>query len=268
LLAAGLAVIAAAWLGPLPGLAVERFAALAALDVALVCAAAPLFAAAAAGSRFDPVVRWPQGFSPLATSLLQWGIAWSWHTQAAQLVMRVPAGFWLQQATILLASVLLWLSVLGGEREARYERAGTGIVALLLTSVHMTMLGGLARIAEPPFGSIELAASVDDRRLGALLMIVGAASIYVVAGSMLLTRLLRPQLERNPARRKVSPRQPAEAEAQRQRDGRQSAALRGEAAAEIAEEIPAQTRVHHGARLELPVVQRQLAVGARAGRGE
>src|SRR5690606_40997908 len=128
-------------------------------------------------------------------------VGWSWHTPAARLVLRAPAGFWLHQASIWLASVLLWLSVLGGERAARYERAGTGIVALLLTSVHMTMLGGLARIAEPPFGSIELAASVDDRRPGALLMIVGGASIYVVARSLLLTRLLRPHRERNPGPR-------------------------------------------------------------------
>ena len=268
LLVFGLAVIAAAWLGPLPELAIEHFAAIAALDVALVSAAAPLLAAAAGGSRFDPVVRWPHGFSPLAASLLQWGVAWGWHTPAAQLVIRsAPAGLWLQQLSFLLASVLLWLSVLGGERAARYERAGAGIVALLLTSVHMTMLAGLALISGSPFGGIELAASLDDRRLGALLTIGGAAIIYVIAGAMLIERLLRPQAERASVSR-ASPGEPAEAEAHRQRDVREVAALVIEADAEIAEEVPAQTGIQHGARLELPLVQQQLAVGARAGRRE
>src|SRR5690606_23793014 len=142
------AVVAAAWLGPLPALALERFAAQAALHVVLVSLAAPLLAASIAGSRLDPVRRWAYGFSPLGLSLLQAGVAWGWHTPAAQLAVQAePSLLWLQQCTLLLAAVLLWVSVLGGDRATRYERVGAGIVALLMMSVHMTLLGGSLLIA-------------------------------------------------------------------------------------------------------------------------
>src|SRR5690606_1043070 len=135
---AACAVLAAAWLGPLPALAAERFAAQAALHVLLAAAAAPGLAAAVAGSQVDPVRRWPHGFSPLGLSLLQAGVVWIWHAPAAQLAVRAEPGLlWLQQVTLLLAAVLLWVSVLGGERTTRYERVGAGALAMLMSSGHM-----------------------------------------------------------------------------------------------------------------------------------
>lgn len=196
-LACGAGATAVAWLGPLPELAAEHrsASASAALHVIVVCLAAPLLAAGAAGSRFDPVVRRPHALSPLAASLLQWGVVWCWHVPAAQLAIgSAPVVLWLQHVSILLASTVLWLSVLGGERATRYERAGAGIVALLLTSVHMTLLGGLAMISNWPLGGLDVASSVEGRRLGAILTLSGAAAIYAVAGAMLLAWLLRPQL--------------------------------------------------------------------------
>jgi len=189
---AACAIVAAAWLGPLPALALERFAAQAALHVVLVSLAAPLLAACIAGSPLDPVRRWAHGFSPLGLSLLQAGVAWAWHTPAAQLAARAETGLWLQQGTLLLAAVLLWVSVLGGDRTTRYERVGAGIIALLMTSVHMTLLGGSLLIATSPYFGADLAASFDDRRLGALLILAGAAVIYAIAGVLLLTWLLKP----------------------------------------------------------------------------
>src|SRR5690606_27164764 len=136
--------------------------------------------------------RWAHGFSPLGLSLLQAGVAWAWHTPAAQLAARAETGLWLQQCTLLLAAVLLWVSVLGGDRATRYERVGAGIVALLMMSVHMTLLGGSLLIATSPYFGADIAASLDDRRLGALLILAGAAVIYTVAGALLLAWLLKP----------------------------------------------------------------------------
>jgi len=190
---AACAVVAAAWLGPLPALASERFAAQAALHVLLASVAAPWLAVGVAGSLADPVRRWPHGFSPLGLSLLQAGVVWIWHTPAAQVAVRAEPGFlWLQQVTFLLAAVLLWVSVLGGDRATRYERVGAGIIALLMTSVHMTLLGGSLLIGTSPYFGDEIAASLDDRRLGALLILAGAAVIYTVAGALLLAWLLKP----------------------------------------------------------------------------
>ncbi|HEX6993462.1 MAG TPA: cytochrome c oxidase assembly protein [Gammaproteobacteria bacterium] len=187
------AVVAAAWLGPLPGLALERFAAQAALHVVLVSIAGPLLAMCVAGSRIDPVRRWPHGFSPLGLSLLQAGVVWAWHMPIAQLAARAePSLLWLQQISLLLAGLLLWVSVLGGDRATRYERVGAGIIALLMTSISMTLLGGLSLIARSPYFGAEIAASFDDRRLGALLILGGAAVIYAIAGVLLLAWLLKP----------------------------------------------------------------------------
>lgn len=187
------AVLAAAWLGPLPALALERFAAQAALHVLLVTIAAPLLAAGVARSRFDPVRRWQHGFSPLGLSLLQAAVVWTWHAPAAQLAARAePSLWWVQQFSLLLAAALLWVSVLGGDRATRYERVGAGIVALLLTSVHMTLLGGLSLISSSPYFGAEIASSFEDRHTGALLTLAGAALVYLIAGAMLLAWLLKP----------------------------------------------------------------------------
>lgn len=186
-------VVAIAWLGPLPGLALERFAAQAALHVVLVSIAGPLLAACIAGSRVDPVRRRPNGFSPLGLSLLQAGVVWAWQMPIAQLALRAePSLLWLQQASLLLAGLFLWVSVLGGDRSARYERAGAGIIALLMTSISMTLLGGLSLIGRSPYFGAEMAASFDDRRLGALLILAGAAVIYTIAGVLLLAWLVKP----------------------------------------------------------------------------
>jgi len=91
----------------------------------------------------------------------------------------------------LIAGALLWVSVLGGDRGTRYERVGAGIIALLMTSVSMTLLGGLSLITHSPYFGAEIA-SFDDRRLGGLLILAGAVVIYTIAGGLLLARLLKP----------------------------------------------------------------------------
>jgi putative membrane protein len=190
----GLTVTVTAWFGPLPAAAAQHFSASAVLHVALVCIAAPLIAAGLAGSRFDMVRRWPQGFSPLAASMLQGAVVWGWQAPAAQAAARASAVFlWAEQGSFLIVAALLWLTVLGGERETRYERVGAGIVALLLTSVHMTLLAGLSMIAHRPLLGAELGATFDDRRLGALVTLAGAGVVYAVAGAMLVAWLLRPE---------------------------------------------------------------------------
>ena len=192
---AAIAVVAAAWLGPLPDLALERFAAQAALHVVLATIVAPLLAASIAGTRYDPVRRWAHRFSPLGFSLLQAAVVWVWLAPAAQAAEPITPGLlWLEQVTILLAAVLLWMSVLGGDRATRYERVGAGIVALLMMSVHMTLLGGMALISSSPFVGDEIAAFADDRRTSGLVTLAGAAIVYAIAGALLLAWLLKPGL--------------------------------------------------------------------------
>src|SRR5690606_29903714 len=115
------ATLAFAWVSPLPAIAAERFSGYAALHVAVICVAAPLLALAICGSRFDPVQRRPQGFSPLAAALIELLVIWAWHAPFALEVREIPAMLGLQQVTFLGAGLLLWVSVLGGDRKTRYE---------------------------------------------------------------------------------------------------------------------------------------------------
>ena len=76
----GWIILAAAWLGPLPELAMQSFAAHMTLHMAVVAVAAPLLSIAIAGNRFDPVIRFPRPFSPIPASVGELLIVWAWHS--------------------------------------------------------------------------------------------------------------------------------------------------------------------------------------------
>ena len=69
-LVAGVLVLAAAWLGPLPGWSRASFAAHMLMHMAVVALAAPLLALGLAGTRADPARRWPTVFGPVAASIV------------------------------------------------------------------------------------------------------------------------------------------------------------------------------------------------------
>src|SRR5690606_27119464 len=110
----------------------------------VVALAAPLLAVGVAGGALDPVRRWPGGFAALPLSILELVDVWGWHAPALHRAARQGgAAFWAEQSMFLAAGLLVWLSALGGTRGDRRERAGLGVAALLLTSMHMTLLGAL-----------------------------------------------------------------------------------------------------------------------------
>ncbi|MBN1236950.1 MAG: cytochrome c oxidase assembly protein [Gammaproteobacteria bacterium] len=215
--ATGAGVLAAVWLGPLPPLASELFAAHMAMHIAVVCVAAPLIAVGLAASRFDPVDGWPLLFSPLSAALIELVVVWGWHAPGPHEAARsLPAVLALEQATFLGAGLLLWLSVLGGDRSTRRERAGVGILGLLMTSMHMTLLGVLLTLSPRVlYHDAGPAADLDDQRLGGLMMLIGGGTVYLIGGLMLLGWLLRPSTRQaredaeRAAARDVTPRSPA-----------------------------------------------------------
>lgn len=192
----GVAVLAAAWLGPLPALARHAFAAHMTMHVAVIAIAAPLLAFALAGSRGDPVARWPAAFAPLPASLIELVVVWAWHAPALHHAARHAAGVRaLEQGSFLAAGLLVWLSALGSP--SSHARAAAGVGGLLLTSMHMTLLGvllaGAPRVlyvhadARPLFGLGALA----DQQLGGVLMLAVGGSIYLAGALALLAGLLR-----------------------------------------------------------------------------
>ncbi len=192
----GAAVLGGTWLGPLPALAVSSFSAHMAMHMIVVAVASPLLAFGFAGSRFDPVRRWPALFPPLPISVVELLVVWAWHAPAWHHLARHSAGGLIaEQSTFLLCGLLIWLAAFGGERPRGRERAGAGVAALLLTSMHMTFLGALLALTPRPLythaGHLAALTPLEDQHLGgAIMLIVGGVS-YLSGGLWLVRDLLR-----------------------------------------------------------------------------
>jgi putative membrane protein len=191
----GLAVLAVAWLGPLPRLASHSFAAHMSMHIAVVAMAAPLLSLTMAGTVADPVRSMPRVMAPIPASLIELVVIWAWHVPALHHAARHETGaFVLEQATFVAAGVLLWTSAIGGDREQRRLRAGSGVVALLFTSMHMTLLGALFALANRPL--FEPASSLDasqvaDQQLGGVIMLLVGGASYLLGGLWLTAAALR-----------------------------------------------------------------------------
>jgi putative membrane protein len=187
----GLALLAAIWLGPLLSVWRESFAAHMLAHMGVVALAAPLLAvglkpgAAPTGSI--------EGFAtPLIASLLELIVVWGWHAPAARVLVETSnAATFLEQASFLAAGMLLWHSCLRPGRQA------AGAFALLLTSVHMTLLGALLALSSRPLyglGQVSCFGFVldarQDQELGGVIMLMVGAAVYLAGGIALLAQLL------------------------------------------------------------------------------
>lgn len=195
-LAAGAVLLAVLWAGPLPEMAPRSFAAHMLMHMGVVAIAAPLITAGLAGSRADPVRRFPALFSPLPASLIEAVIVWAWHAPALHHAARHhPAGMLVEQATFLGAGLLVWLSAFGGVVELRDRRRGAGVLALLLTSMHMTLLGALLALTPRPLyvhgSTAHTLAALDDQHLGGAIMLLIGGISYLAGGLWLTMRLLQ-----------------------------------------------------------------------------
>ncbi|GAB2625693.1 cytochrome c oxidase assembly protein [Novilysobacter erysipheiresistens] len=206
-------MLGAAWLGPLPEWSRQSFAAHMAMHMAVVAVAAPLLAVGLAGSRLDPVRRLstdarPPGMppaaalaavvlSPIVASVIEFLVVWAWHAPALHHAARHSAGLLVvEQASFLVVGLLVWLSAFGGGAGPRRRRAAAGIGGLLLTSMHMTLLGVLLALAARPlyphdaivaFGLTAL----QDQHLGGVLMLLFGGVAYMAGALVLLLGLLR-----------------------------------------------------------------------------
>lgn len=190
-LATGALVLAAAWLGPLPGRATHDFSAHMTMHMAVVAVAAPLIALGAAGGRLDPTHRYAAVFSPIPLSLVELLVVWAWHAPGLHHLARSStAGLVAEQGLFLSSGLLVWLASFGAESQRSGNRAGTGVVALLLTSMHMTFLGALLGLAPRALYSHGGPEALDEQHLGGAIMLgVGGVS-YLLGGLWLSARLL------------------------------------------------------------------------------
>jgi putative membrane protein len=191
----GFATLALAWLGPLPMLAPRSFAAHMTMHMAVVAVAAPLMALGLAGGHLDVARRYPRLFSAVPASVVELAVVWVWHTPALHHVARGSEGGLIAEQTMFFtAGWLVWMSAFGGEHRPA-ERAGAGVVALLLTSMHMTLLGALIALAPRPLypHAVMLStaeSALREQQLGGVIMLVVGGTSYLVGGLWLARQLL------------------------------------------------------------------------------
>jgi putative membrane protein len=196
---AGVLTLALVWLGPLPDMASQHFSAHMMMHIAVVAVAAPLLSFGLAGGPLDPVHRLPLLFSAIPASVLELVVVWTWHTPTLHHAARgSTSGLILEQSTFLVSAFLVWMSAFGGDSGRAPQRAGAGVIALLLTSMHMTLLGALIALAPRPLYAHEVFSFVgrsplDDQHLGgAIMLLIGGVS-YLIGGLYLSAKLLQRQ---------------------------------------------------------------------------
>jgi putative membrane protein len=194
----GLLVLLLVWGGPLLTTWRESFAAHMLAHMGVVAVAAPLIAI---GLSDQPVrlLRHPLLASPLVASLIDLVAVWVWHAPVLRAAVAQSAFVGvLEQASFLLAGLILWLSCLGTTRDRSLLRGSAGAFGLLFTSVHMTLLGALLTLSPRPlyaegevscFGLV-LSAGRDQEIGGVMMLLIGAA-VYLAGGLALLGGVLR-----------------------------------------------------------------------------
>lgn len=190
---AGGAALAFAW-SPIPAaLFGHGFAAHMTSHMTVVAIAAPLLAIGLLASGSDPSAKWPALFAAVPVSLVELAVVWGWHAPAAHDLARTNAAAYVaEQASFLLAGLWLWIACLGhcGSRPA----AAQGTIGMLLTSIHMTLLGVLLSTTTAPLYAAHhggAAEALDQQHVGGIVMLLVGGGVYLAGGLTLAARLLR-----------------------------------------------------------------------------
>jgi putative membrane protein len=189
----GSLVLAAAWLGPLVTLAGQSFAAHMTLHVAVVAVAAPLLAASIAQLRSVGLWLPRMLAAPVLASVAEFIAIWGWHLPAPHAFARSSvAGLLLEQASFLFTALWLWTAALA-RPPASSDAGGAGVLALLLTSMHMILLGTLLTLAPRSLyhAGAGSAHGLGDLHIGGMIMLLGGGLPYLAGGLFLVWRLLQ-----------------------------------------------------------------------------
>ncbi len=180
---AALAVAALIWAAPLADWLGADFAGHMLRHMALVAVIAPLLVIGA------PRLADRLAISPLLAAVVEFAVVWAWHLPGAHgLAFLSGVGFFAEQASFLLAGLLVWAGCL----RAPQPLAGAG--GMLLTSMHMTLLGALLVLAPRDLYAAVCGTAQDltGQQLGGILMLAIGTPIYLVAGLILTARVLKP----------------------------------------------------------------------------
>lgn len=195
-LAIGTAVLAIVWFGPVLGEWREAFTAGMVAHMAVVAIASPLIAIGLPWRFGGPM---PVAL-PVLASLFELLAVWGWHAPAMREIAETSVpGTIAEQVTFLFAGMFLWSTSFAAPDSRLHAATGAG--ALLLTSIHMTLLGALLALSPRPlYGSGEVTCfgvaldAGQDQQLGGVVMLAVGAVVYLSGGISLVGRLLYPQL--------------------------------------------------------------------------
>ena len=218
LLMMGLLALATVWLTPMPQFARHSFWAHMTMHMVVVAVAAPLLALGVAGGRLDPVRRAPRLFAAIPLSVVELIVVWAWHAPQLHHVARESvAGLVAEQGSFLVSGLVVWLAAFGGGSANAASRRAAGVVALLLTSMHMTLLGALIALAPRLLyhhldaHSMDMSAMdahavltpLNDQHLGGAIMLLVGGIAYLAGGIWLTLGLTRPIADYSEPRSRV-----------------------------------------------------------------
>lgn len=190
-LAAGIAVLAVAFVSPLCALSSALFSARVFHHLLLVALAAPLLAMAVPGRRDGRA--WPGGLT--LPFLVHTALLWLWHAPAPyQWALSGHAAYWLMEISLLGSAVWLWRGILRPG-----AAAGPALFALLATVVQMGFLGALITFARAPLFAPHFfttqpwgLSALQDQQIAGLMMWVPGALPYVAVALWKAAAFLRP----------------------------------------------------------------------------
>lgn len=183
--AAGMGLLAVAFVSPLCALASALFSARVAHHAVLVSLAAPLLVLS--------LPSWGRAAKlPLAAATaIQAVVFWLWHAPPVYgWALSGDGAYWLMQLSLLGSALAFWLAVLRAAPTA-------AVAALLATMVQMGLLGALITFAGQPLYAPHLATTAPwglsplaDQQLAGLIMWAPSAGVYLLSALVLLGRWL------------------------------------------------------------------------------
>ena len=190
----GLLLLAVLWLGPLLDSWRQSLSAHMLAHMGVVGIAAPLIAFGLS-ERFKARTPMPLAL-PVIASVVELFTVWGWHAPVMRRIAETSVtGMVTEQTMFLLVSILLWWTCLAQPSSKAHASIGAG--ALLLTSIHMTLLGALLSLSQRPlYGEGEVTCfgivlgAREDQQLGGIIMLLVGAIVYLAGGVSLVRRLV------------------------------------------------------------------------------
>jgi putative membrane protein len=190
----GILLLVGLWSGPLPELSGRAFSAHMLLHLGIVAVASPLVAIGLIRCGLREEVFRPLAAYALLASFFDLFVIWGWHAPVLhEAAARHDSVFVVQQISFLMAGALVWTVALGGRSRGA---VGLGVLAMLMTFMHMTMLGVLLALAPDLLYAPDVCIGafgfekLEDQQLGGILMAVFGGFSYLAGALALVWRVL------------------------------------------------------------------------------